>query len=142
MSDNDLDAERDRMVERRLKCGRRDVTANQHEEGRLTVSPPPMSWRYRIGIWMFWAPVAMFFGATVLVPALGLSAVQTAGLAGAIMVLSHVVWFASIPLLGKAGFKSMKNRALGLLTHNRVARRVFDGLSVCVSVLSSRSRKH
>ncbi len=116
--------------------------ANQPGEDHLNGSPPRMGWRYRIGICMFWAPVAMFLGATVLVPALGLSAVQTAGVAGAIMVLAHVIWFAGIPLLGKEGFKSMKNKAVGLLRRNRVARRVFAGLSAWLSVLSSRSRKH
>jgi hypothetical protein len=110
--------------------------ADCDEESRFNFSSNQISWRYRVGIWMFWLPVVLFLVATVLVPALGLSALQTAGVAGAVMVLAHVIWFASIPLLGKEGFKSMKNRAVELLKSNRVTQKVFDGISACLSVLS------
>ena len=64
---------------------------------------------------MFYIPFAMIFGAPVIIPLMGFSATQSAALIGGILVAGEVIWFASIPLLGKAGFKEMKNKAFSVL---------------------------
>ena len=85
------------------------------DEGKTPESSPPKSWRVRIGTWMFAIPFVMFFGAPVVVPFLGYSASEAAALIGGIVVLAEVIWFASIPLLGKEGFWAMKKKAFGFL---------------------------
>lgn len=74
-----------------------------------------LSWRIRLGTWMFYVPLIMFFGAPLLIPIMGLSAGQSAAIIGGIIVAAEIIWFASIPLLGKAGFKEMKNKAFSIL---------------------------
>jgi len=74
-----------------------------------------LSWRVRLGTWMFYVPFIMFFGAPLLIPIMGLSAGQSAAIIGGIIVAAEIIWFASIPLLGKAGFKEMKNKAFSIL---------------------------
>ena len=78
-------------------------------EGELNTS----SLRITLGTLMFYAPFLMFFGAPIVIPFLGLSATETAGILGAVLVVAEVVWFASIPLLGKEGFRAMKTKAFG-----------------------------
>ena len=73
------------------------------------------NWRIQIGTWMFYVPFAMILGAPVIIPLLGFSAPKAAALIGGIVIAGEVVWFASIPLLGKEGFKQMKSEAFGLL---------------------------
>ena len=73
------------------------------------------NWRIQLGTWMFYVPFAMILGAPVIIPLLGFSTTQAAALIGGILIAGEVIWFASIPLLGKAGFKKMKNQAFGLL---------------------------
>jgi hypothetical protein len=89
--------------------------SNDQTLGNTNAKPAQTSWRIRFGTSMFYVPFAMFFGAPVVIPALGLSAGQTATLIGVILVVAEVIWFASIPLLGKEGFKAMKSKALGFL---------------------------
>lgn len=72
-------------------------------------------WRYRIGMAMFILPVISAVTAPVLIPLLGLSAADTATLIGGIVVGGELVWFASIPLLGKEGFKRVKNNLFSKL---------------------------
>ena len=77
------------------------------------------SWRLKIGTWMFYIPFIMFFGAPVIIPIMGYSANEAAGLIGGIVVVAEVIWFASIPLLGKEGFKQMKSQTFSLLKLKR-----------------------
>jgi hypothetical protein len=83
------------------------------------VATPPTqtarSWRYRLGITLFFGAFPIFFATPVVIPLLGLSAMQSATLIGAILLVVELLWFASIPLLGKAGFKAVKERAFGWL---------------------------
>ena len=46
---------------------------------------------------------------------LGRSAGESAALIGGILLVIEVLWFASIPLLGKEGFEAVKDRAFGWL---------------------------
>jgi hypothetical protein len=64
---------------------------------------------------MFTIPFVMFFGAPVVIPFLGLTGPQAAAAIGGIVVAAEVIWFASIPLLGKDGFLAMKKKAFGFL---------------------------
>jgi hypothetical protein len=64
---------------------------------------------------MFYAPFVLFFGAPVIIPVIGFSASQAAAIIGWIIVDAEVIWFASIPLLGKKAFKQMKFQAFSLL---------------------------
>lgn len=64
---------------------------------------------------MFTLPFVMFFGAPVFIPLLGLSGTQSAAAIGGVIVAAEVIWFASIPLLGKDGFLAMKRKAFGFL---------------------------
>jgi len=73
------------------------------------------SWRITLGTWMFYVPFVMFFGAPLVIPLMGFSASEAAALIGGIIVAAEVIWFASIPLLGKDGFKRMKSQAFSLL---------------------------
>ena len=72
-------------------------------------------WRVTLGTWMFAVPFVMFFGAPVVIPLLGLSGTQAAAAIGGVIVAAEVIWFASIPLLGKEGFLAMKKKAFGFL---------------------------
>jgi hypothetical protein len=85
----------------------------QHQQpaGQPTIK----NWRIKIGTWMFYVPFVMFFGAPVIIPLIGFSASQAAAIVGGIIVAAEIIWFASIPLLGKQGFKQMKSEAFGLL---------------------------
>jgi hypothetical protein len=73
------------------------------------------SWRITLGTWMFYVPFVMFFGAPIVIPFMGFSASEAAALIGGIIVVSEVVWFASIPFLGKEGFKRMKSQIFSFL---------------------------
>ena len=84
---------------------------NQQPADRITGK----NWRNTIGTWMFYVPFVMFFGAPVIIPLIGFSASQAAAIVGGIIVAAEVIWFASIPLLGKEGFKQMKSEAFSLL---------------------------
>jgi hypothetical protein len=84
---------------------------NQQLAGQPTIN----NWRIKIGTWMFYVPFVMFFGAPVIIPLIGFSASQAAAIVGGIIVAAEIIWFASIPLLGKQGFKKMKSEAFSLL---------------------------
>lgn len=73
------------------------------------------NWRIRLGTWMFYVPFLMFVGAPLIIPLMGLSAGQSAAIIGGVVVAAEIIWFASIPLLGKAGFKEMKTKAFSML---------------------------
>ena len=73
------------------------------------------NWRIRLGTWMFYVPFLMFVGAPIIIPLMGLSAGHSAAIIGGVVVAAEIIWFASIPLLGKAGFKEMKNKAFSVL---------------------------
>lgn len=64
---------------------------------------------------MFVVPFFMIFGGPFVIPFLGYSASETAALLGGFIVLGEIIWFASIPLLGKEGFKAMKSKAFSFL---------------------------
>lgn len=70
-------------------------------------------WRYRIGMALFIIPFPLFFATPIVVPMMGLSATETTALIGGILLVIEVVWFASIPLLGKEGFDALKSKAFG-----------------------------
>ena len=72
-------------------------------------------WRYKLGLVLFITPFPIFFATPVIIPLLELSAAETGALIGGILLAVEVVWFASIPLLGKAGFMALKNKAFGWL---------------------------
>ena len=72
-------------------------------------------WRIKLGTAMFTIPFVMFIGAPIVVPLLGLSGTQTAAVIGGVIVAAEVIWFASIPLLGKEGFFAMKKKAFSFL---------------------------
>lgn len=74
----------------------------------------PKGWRYQLGFWMFTIPFGLIIGAPILVPFIVPSATEAAAIIGAIVVIGEVVWFASIPLLGKAGFMELKGKAFGI----------------------------
>lgn len=82
---------------------------------RSTKPSMEKNWRLTLGTWMFYVPFVMFFGAPVFIPLLGFSASQAAAIIGGIIVTAEIIWFASIPLLGKEGFKQMKSEAFSLL---------------------------
>lgn len=78
-----------------------------------TVTPEPKGWRYRLGMILFFGAFPIFFATPVVIPLLGLSAMESATLIGGILLVVELLWFASIPLLGKAGFNAVKARAFG-----------------------------
>jgi len=71
------------------------------------------TWRYRLGLTLFFGAFPIFFATPVVIPMLGLSTGESAALIGGILLAVEVLWFASIPLLGKEGFKAVKQRAFG-----------------------------
>jgi len=73
------------------------------------------NWHVRLGTWMFYVPFLMILGAPIIIPLLGFSTTQAAALIGGILIAGEVIWFASIPLLGKTGFMEMKSRAFSIL---------------------------
>ncbi|MCK4839298.1 MAG: hypothetical protein KAS94_10890 [Desulfobulbaceae bacterium] len=73
------------------------------------------TWRYRLGLTLFFGAFPIFFATPVVIPMLGLSAGESAALIGGILLAVEVLWFASIPLLGKQGFEAVKQRAFGWL---------------------------
>jgi hypothetical protein len=83
------------------------------------VATPPKqtasSWRYRLGMILFFGAFPIFLATPVVIPFLGLSAMESATLIGGILLVVEVLWIASIPLLGKAGFKDVKEKAFGWL---------------------------
>lgn len=64
---------------------------------------------------MFLVPFPIFFLTPIVVPFLGLSAAQAAAVIGSVLLGVELVWFASIPLLGKQGFLDLKKRAFSFL---------------------------
>ncbi|MBL0712389.1 MAG: hypothetical protein JJV98_01700, partial [Desulfosarcina sp.] len=62
---------------------------------------------------LFFGAFPIFFATPVVIPMLGLSAGESAALVGGILLAVEVLWFASIPLLGKEGFKAVKQRTFG-----------------------------
>lgn len=79
----------------------------------------PSGWRYTLGFWMFTIPFVMIIGTPVIVPFFVKSATEAAAIIGGVILVGEIVWFASIPLLGKAGFKELKNKAFGFLALSR-----------------------
>ena len=71
------------------------------------------SWRYRLGLVLFVGAFPIFLAAPIVIPMLGISAGESATLIGGILLAVEVLWFASIPLLGKEGFEAVKRRAFG-----------------------------
>ena len=72
-------------------------------------------WRYNLGLALFIIPFPIFFLTPIVIPSLDLPATQTASLIGGILVSVEIIWFASIPLLGKEGFQALKSKAFGWL---------------------------
>ena len=73
------------------------------------------SWRYRLGLVLFFGAFPIFFATPIVIPMMGLSTGESAALIGGILLAVEVFWFASIPLLGKEGFVAVKQRAFGWL---------------------------
>lgn len=94
------------------------ATDTQHQTAEKATpernADAPRGWRYVLGFWMFTIPFAMILGSPIVVPLLVPDAGQATAIVGAVVVIGEVVWFASIPLLGKAGFKELKGKAFGI----------------------------
>lgn len=73
------------------------------------------TWRYRLGLWLFVASFPLFYATLVVVPLLGLPAGQTALLMSMLLVAFYGLWLASLPLLGRQGFGTLKGRSRGWL---------------------------
>ena len=73
------------------------------------------NWKYRLGLVLFFGAFPIFIAAPVVIPMLGLSTAKSAALIGGVLLAVEVLWFASIPLLGKEGFEAVKQRAFGWL---------------------------
>ena len=71
-------------------------------------------WRYQLGFWMFTIPFALMILAPVVVPLFVSSAKDAAAIIGGVILVGEIVWFASIPLLGKQGFKELEHKAFAL----------------------------
>lgn len=80
-----------------------------------SASTPRTTWRQRLGTLMFVVPFPVFFLTPILVPFMGFSVAQTAGIIGAILIGVELIWFASIPLLGRQGFDHLKQRMFSFL---------------------------
>ena len=80
----------------------------------MTKPTAASGWRYTLGFWMFTIPFAMIIGVPIVVPFFVSSPTEAAAIIGGTILVGEVVWFASIPLLGKEGFKELKNKAFGL----------------------------
>lgn len=80
-----------------------------------SISNENKGWRYKLGLVLFITPFPIFIATPFVIPLLGLSAAETGALIGGIFLIVEVVWFASIPLLGKQGFLALKNKAFGWL---------------------------
>ena len=78
-------------------------------------APTKTDWRYKLGLLMFIVPFPIFLLVPIVIPLLGLSATESAAVIGAVIVVVEIVWFASIPLLGKQGFLALKKKAFGFL---------------------------
>ena len=65
--------------------------ASRRIEKRSEDTIEKTSWRYRLGIWMFCVPFFMGFTASIIVPILGLSALQTAAIIGAVVLAKREV---------------------------------------------------
>ena len=85
------------------------------ESVAASATPPPKGWRYQLGLILFFGAFPIFFATPVVIPLLGLSAMESATSIGGILLVVEVLWVASIPLLGKAGFKAVKEKAFGWL---------------------------
>ena len=72
-------------------------------------------WKYNLGLAMFLIPFPIFFLTPIIIPMLNLDAAHTASVIGGILIGVEVIWFASIPLLGKEGFLELKQKAFGWL---------------------------
>jgi hypothetical protein len=72
-------------------------------------------WRYNLGMAMFILPILSFVVAPIIIPLLSLSAADSAALIGGILVGGELIWLASIPLLGKEGFKRVKHQMFSKL---------------------------
>lgn len=72
-------------------------------------------WRYKIGLAMFILPVVSMILTPLIIPLLGLSAANSAALIGGFLVGGELIWFASIPFLGKEGFNQIKSKLFGAL---------------------------
>lgn len=80
-----------------------------------TSSDTSGGWRYKLGMAMFVLPVFSVILTPIIVPFFGMSAADAAGLIGGVVIGGEVIWFASIPLLGKEGFKRAKSELFGIL---------------------------
>ncbi|MGI9523533.1 MAG: transporter suffix domain-containing protein [Hyphomicrobiaceae bacterium] len=72
-------------------------------------------WRYKLGMAMFVLPVISMALTPIIVPLMGFSAADAAAIIGGIVIGGEVIWFASIPLLGKEGFKRVKSQLFSKL---------------------------
>jgi hypothetical protein len=87
----------------------------KHNHEQPAEGAPASTWRITLGTWMFYVPFIIVPGAPIVIPLLGISATQAAAVVGGVVLVSEIIWFASIPLLGKEGFKKLKAQAFGLL---------------------------
>ena len=80
----------------------------------MTESSTRPGWRYALGFWMFTIPFVLMITVPLVVPLFVSSAKDAAAIIGGIMLIGEIVWFASIPLLGKQGFKELEAKAFAI----------------------------
>ncbi len=71
------------------------------------------TWRHRLGLVLFVASFPLFYATLVVVPLLGLPAGHTAVLMTVLLVVFYGLWLASLPLLGRQGLGTLKERSRG-----------------------------
>ena len=74
---------------------------------------PNTGWRHRLGLLLFFGAFPIFTINPVVIPIFGFSAGESAALIGGVLLVVELHGFASIPLLGKAGFQQVKEQAVG-----------------------------
>jgi hypothetical protein len=74
----------------------------------------PVGWRYKLGMAMFVLPIVSMVLTPIAIPLLGLSGTESASLIGGIFLGGELIWFGSLPFLGKEGFARLKSQLFGM----------------------------
>ena len=73
------------------------------------------SWKYKVGVVVFFIPFATCFLSPFAIPYLGLSPSESGAVVAASMVLEELLWFSSIAFLGMDGFNRLKKKTFKFL---------------------------
>ena len=74
----------------------------------------PVGWRYKLGMALFVLPIISMVLTPIAIPLLGLSGTESASLIGGIFLGGELIWFGSLPFLGKEGFGRLKSQLFGI----------------------------